>query len=72
MFKNLLSKIIVFIAVPVAATYCIVAAISLGTVKKTLNDIMVSDLTSKSQAASYQIDGFFSKYFEVCKEDGRQ
>lgn len=38
------------------------------TVKQSVSQLTTSDLTSKSQAASYQTDKYFSKYVEIARQ----
>ncbi|MDF2654586.1 MAG: putative methyl-accepting chemotaxis transducer protein [Bacillota bacterium] len=63
--KSLLAKILILIGVPVAVTYCIAAVTSLNTVHLTVSDLTTSELAAKSQAASYEIDGYFRNYMAI-------
>jgi methyl-accepting chemotaxis protein len=63
--KSLLTKILVLIGVPVAVTYCIAAVTSLNTVHSAVSDLTTSELTAKSQAASYEIGGYFRGYMAI-------
>jgi methyl-accepting chemotaxis protein len=66
--KSLLSKMLLFIGVPVAVIFCITALIVFTTVKQSVTQLTTSQLTAESQAASYQISEYFSKYTEVAKQ----
>lgn len=66
--KSLLSKMLLSVGVPVALVFCITASIVLTTVKQSVTQLTNSQLTSESQAASYQIQGYFSKYMEIAKQ----
>jgi methyl-accepting chemotaxis protein len=66
--KSLLSKMLLFIGIPVAAIYCITALIVLNNEKQTVSQLTTTNLTSQSQAASTQISEYFSKYTEVAKQ----
>ncbi len=66
--NGLLMKILLFIGLPVAITYCVVAVISLYTVNQSVTKLAASDLNAKSQAASNQIGGIFSDYQEIAKQ----
>ncbi len=66
--KSLLKKILISIGIPVAVTYCIAAIITLNIVSQTVTRLTVSELEAKSQAASYEVEGFFKKYLEVANQ----
>ncbi len=66
--KSLLSKMLLFIAVPVVIIFCITALVVLGNVKQSVTQLTTNTLTSDSQAASYQISEYFSKYTELTKQ----
>ncbi len=66
--KSLLRKILLSIGLPVAITYCIAAVISLYTVNQSVSTLTTSDLTSKSQAVSNQIEGRFDRYMEIATQ----
>ncbi len=66
--KSLLSKMLLFIAVPVVVIFCITAVIVLSAVKQSVSQLTTNELTSESRAASYQIGEYFSKYTEVTKQ----
>lgn len=63
--KSLLSKLLLFIGVPVAAVFCITAFIVLMSVKQSVAQLTTSELAEKSKAASYQISEYFSKYSDT-------
>lgn len=58
-------KILFTIGVPVAITYCIVAAVSLYTVNQSVSTLATSQLIAESQAASNEIGGIFDTYKET-------
>ncbi|TQI66881.1 methyl-accepting chemotaxis protein [Clostridium sp. KNHs216] len=66
--RGLLSKLLLLIGVPVAAIFCITALIVLMTVKQSVSALTTSELTAKSQAASYQINEYFSKYTNTVRQ----
>ena len=66
--KSLLKKILLFIGVPVAVTYCIVAVITLNTVNNSVTDLRTAELEAASKAASNEIEGRFSTYLEISKQ----
>jgi len=66
--KSLLSKMLLFIGVPVAIILCLTAVIVLSNVNQSVTQLTTSQLTAQSQAASYQINNYFSKYSEVAKQ----
>ena len=63
--RSLLTKILVLIGIPVAVTYCIAAIISLNTVHTSVSKLTTSELAAKSQAASYEIGGYFQNYMAI-------
>nr|WP_319487279.1 methyl-accepting chemotaxis protein [uncultured Caproiciproducens sp.] len=66
--KGLLSKMLLLIGVPVAIIFCITALIVLNNVKQSVSQLTTSQLTAESQAASYQIGDYFSKYTEIATQ----
>ncbi len=68
MKRSLLSKILLFIGIPVVITYCALAVITLNTANHSVSEITTKELAARSQAASYQIDGIFIKYMEMAKQ----
>ncbi|WP_444644206.1 methyl-accepting chemotaxis protein [Caproiciproducens sp. R1] len=66
--KSLLSKMFLFVGLPAAVVFCVTAAIVLSSVKQTVTRLTNSQLTAESQAASYQIAAYFSKYTEVATQ----
>ena len=66
--NGLLMKILLFIGLPVAITYCIVAIVSLYSMNQSVTRLTTSELTAKSQAASNEIGGIFSAYQEIAKQ----
>jgi len=66
--KKLTVKILLFIGVPIAIIFIVIAAIVTQTVKQSVSQLTTSDLTSKSQAASYEINNYFSKYVEIARQ----
>lgn len=63
--KSLLAKILILIGVPVAITYCIAAFTSFNTVHSTVSELTTSELAARSQAASYEINGYFQTYLAI-------
>lgn len=63
--KSLRTKLLLFIGIPVALVFVITAFISLSHVKQSVYQFSNNELTDKSQAASYQISEYFSKYKQV-------
>ncbi len=68
MKRSLLSKILLFIGIPVVITYCALAVITLNTANHSVSEITTKELAARSQAASYQIDGIFIKYMEMATQ----
>jgi len=66
--NSLLKKILISIGIPVAITYCIAAIITLSIVSQTVSRLTTSELEAKSQAASYEVEGYFTKYMEVANQ----
>lgn len=66
--KSLLRKMLVFIGIPAAIIFCITGAIVLNNVKQSVTDLTNKQLTAQSQAASYQVNNYFSKYIEVARQ----
>lgn len=66
--KSLLSKLLLSVGIPVALVFCITALIVLTSVKQSVSQLANSELVDKSQAASQEISGYFSKYIEVAKQ----
>lgn len=66
--KKLMVKILLSIGIPVAVIYVIVIAFITNTVKQSVSQLTENDLTSKSQAAAYQIDNYFSKYTGIVEQ----
>jgi methyl-accepting chemotaxis protein len=66
--KGLLMKILLQIGLPVAITFCVVAAISLHTVSNSVSILTERELTAESKAVSNEISGYLAKYIEVAKQ----
>jgi methyl-accepting chemotaxis protein len=66
--KSILSKMLLFIGVPVAIIFCITALIVLNSIRQSISQLTTNEFTSKSQAASYQIGEFFTEYVQVAKQ----
>lgn len=66
--KSILSKMLLFIGVPVAFIFCITALIVLNNIRQSISQLTTNEFTSKSQAASYQIGEFFTEYIQVSKQ----
>jgi len=63
--KSLLLKIMLFIGLPVAIAFCVVAVVSLITVNQSVTTLSTSELNAKSEAVSKEIGGIFSNYEEM-------
>lgn len=57
--KGLMTKMFVFIGIPIALIFCIAAGIVLNSVKASVTESTNKQLTAESKAASYQIENFF-------------
>ena len=66
--KGLMTKMFVFIGIPIALIFCIAAGIVLNSVKASVTESTNKQLTAESKAASYQIENFFSKYSELTSQ----
>lgn len=60
--KKLVSRILFFIGLPILLIFILMSASIMKPVKETVSHLTISELTSKSQSASYQINNYFSKY----------
>ncbi len=67
-FKKLMAKILLFIGIPTAIIFILATAFITQTVKQTVSQLTTSNLTSKSQAASYEINNYFSKYIDITEQ----
>jgi len=66
--KKILAKILLFIGAPVLITYCVTAIFILKTVGNSVSHLATSELTSKSESASYQVSEFFSKHIAIAEQ----
>lgn len=66
--KKLITKMLIFIGGTVVLTFCIAIVIILFSLKKSVTDLTIKNLTSESKSASYQIGSYFSKYMEITKQ----
>jgi len=66
--KSLLSKLLLSIGIPAVIIFSITAVIVLTNVNQSVSKLTTDELIDKSQAASYEISGYFSKYVEVAKQ----
>ena len=66
--KKLMTKILLFIGIPVLVIYFIAALLITQTMKQSISQLTANDLTSKSKAASYQIENYFSKYTSIAQQ----
>jgi Methyl-accepting chemotaxis protein len=66
--KSLRVKMFVLIGIPVAVVFVATAVIILMSVRGSISQLQTEELTDKSQAASYQIGQYFSKYEEVANQ----
>ena len=67
-FKKLMAKILLFIGVPVAVIYALTTVFITQTIKQSDSQLLTSDLTAKSQSASYQINNYFLKYTDIAEQ----
>lgn len=68
MKKSLLTKILLFIGIPVVVMYCAFAFITLHTADQSVSNLTEKELAARSQSAANQIDGIFIKYMEATKQ----
>ena len=66
--KSLRVKMLALIGIPVAVVFVATAVIILMNVRKSISQLQSEELIDKSQAASYQIGQYFSKYEEVANQ----
>ena len=66
--RKLVARILLFIGLPIAIISIIMAVCIMQPVKQSVSQLTTSDLTSKSQAASYQINNYLSKYTQIVKQ----
>ncbi len=66
--KNLMVKILILIGVPIVVICTLMSAIISGTVFQSVSGLTQSNLTAESQAASYQLAGYFQKYEEMTQQ----
>ncbi len=66
--KSLLSKLLLSIGIPVAIIFCVTALIVLTNVKQSVSQLTTEELADKSQAASYEISAYFSRYNETVQQ----
>lgn len=65
---SLLVKILLSVGIPLAVIYCVVAAFTLNTVNKTVDDLTTQELTARSEAIANQIGSDFSSYMEIADQ----
>ena len=63
--KSLLYKMLLFVGLPVACIFCAAALIVLSSVKTSVSTLNADEFAAKSQAASNQINEYFTKYTEA-------
>lgn len=66
--KNLMIKILILIGVPIVVICTLMSVIISGTVSQSVSGLTQSNLTAESQAASYQLAGYFQKYEEMTQQ----
>ena len=66
--KKLMTKILLFVGIPVLVIYSIAALLITQTIKQSVSQLTANDLTSESKAASYQIENYFSKYTSIVQQ----
>lgn len=67
-FHSLASRIIRNISIPLIVIFAMAAALILIMVRTSINQLSETELTTKSQSASYQVDQFFSNYLSEAEQ----
>lgn len=67
-FHSLASRIIRDISIPLILIFAIAAALILIMVRTSINQLSETELTTKSQSASYQVEQFFSNYLSEAEQ----
>ncbi|MDF3002409.1 MAG: methyl-accepting chemotaxis protein signaling domain protein [Bacillota bacterium] len=62
---TLLTKILLYIGIPILAAYGVSSFITLNTVNKTITDLTTKQLVSESEAAAKDIGGRFNEYLKI-------
>ena len=63
--KSLVTKILLFIGIPLAIILCLVGIITMTTVKHSVSDVTKSELIARSQAAANEINASLSVYIDA-------
>ncbi|MBU5427694.1 methyl-accepting chemotaxis protein [Tissierella pigra] len=66
-FESLFSKIFTFVGIPVILAFVVVGVIMLVLVSTSVNKLTTNELVARSQAASHEINNYFTKHFEIIK-----
>lgn len=66
--KSLVTKILLFIGIPIVIIYCAVGGIILNTVNQSVTSLTEKELSAKSQAAANEISGIFENYEETAEQ----
>ncbi len=67
-FKSLLSKILVYIGIPVLGSYILVGIVLAVIVSASVEDLSSTNLTSQSESAAHQINTFFKEYMIIADQ----
>lgn len=65
---SLLTRILIYIGIPILIIYCISSAITLYGVNKSITGVTKKQLISESEAAANEVAGVFTKYMEITKQ----
>ena len=60
--KSLLTKILLFVGIPVIVSFCIVGTVILFLVKTSVEDMTKKELIARSQVAAEEMKGYFNQY----------
>ena len=66
--KGLMTKILLFIGLPVTIIYIVAVFLIMQTVGNFVSGLTSEELTAKSQSASYAINNYFSKYETIVEQ----
>ena len=66
--KKLMTKILISISVPIIIVYTVTSVLIARTSSNAISDSTADSLTAKSQAASFQVENYFSKYTQIVKQ----
>lgn len=66
--RTLLAKILECVGIPVVVIYLLFSVFLLQAVKQSVTSLTTEDLTSKSRAASYQVNNYLTKYEGIARQ----